>query len=357
MKKMSIAANIGGRVKKWRAFGGLGDAFSSYGDIPKAIEHSLRQYLFIAKEVGDNLTEGYVHGNLSKTYQGLRALKTAIELLMKRLSLDGEDSVDGDKRRWGYNGLNSGFGILQIFQETIKSNTKELSVEYQKECLSNAREVGDEKAEGDACGLIGCAYDALGNSKQAIKFYNKELAIAKANADRDREGRAYGHLGCANLRLRNYEEAKKTFDKQLSLAEGRSSDACANLGNLYQLLGKYKNAKDYYKRSLSIAKEVHDSAGEGRAYSGLGVVNHLEGNFQKASEYHTNDLSIARQMGNSVQEGRALCNLGNVHFSLGYFQKAQECYQSSVTIFDNVRARIHSGDTWKISFRELWRDP
>ena len=357
MKNMSIAANIGGRVQKRQAFGGLGDAFSSHGDISKVIEYSIRQDLFIAKEVGDNLTEGYVHGNLSETYQDLRVLKTALEWLMKILSLAGEDSVDGIRRRWGYNGLNSGFGILQIFQEAIKSNTKELSVEYQKECLSNAREVGDKKAEGDACGLIGCAYDALGNSKQAIKFYNKELAIAKANADRDREGRAYGHLGCANLRLRNYEEAEKNFDRQLLLAEGRSSDACANLGNLYQLLGNYKKAEEYYERSLSIAKEVLDRAGEGRAYSSLGAVNQLQGNIQQSARYHENDLSIAKQMGNRIQEGRAICNLGNVYFCLGYFQKAQECYQSSVNIFDNVRARLHSGDTGKISFRELWRDP
>ena len=354
---MSIAANIGDRVQEGRAFGGLGDAFSSLGDIPKAIEYSDRKDLFIAKKVGDNLTERYVHGNLSETHQDLRVLITAIQLLMKILSLAEEDSVDGNRRRWGYNGVNSGFGILQIFQEVIKSNTKELSVEYQKRCLSNAKEVGDKKAEGDACGMIGCAYDALGNSQQAIRFYIEELSIAKANADRDREGRAYGHLGCANLRLRKYEEAKKKFDQQLSLAEGRSSDACANLGNLYQLLGDYKKAKEYYERSLLIAKEVFDNAGEGRAYSGLGVVNHLEENFQKATEYHTNDISIARQMGNSVQEGRARCNLGNVYVSLGNFQKALECYQSSVNIFDNVRARLHCEDTWKISFRELWRDP
>ena len=351
---MSTVKNIGARVKKGQAFGGLGDACSSFGDLPNLVEY-YRQEFFLSKEVGVKLTEGHLHGNLSKACQEQRDLQTAMELLMKSLFLVEEDSVDGSRRRWVYNGLNSGFGILPIFQEAIKSNTKELSVEHHYRCLSNSKEVGDRKAEGDACGRIGCAYDAFGNPPLAMNFYKKELAIAKASGNRGQEGRAYGHLGGTDLGLRNYEEAKENFDKQLSLDKQASSDAFANIGNVYQLIGNYPEAEEYYKRSLSIAKEEIDHAGEGRAYSGLGIVKHLQGNFREAIEYHTHDMSIAKQMGNSLQEGRAYCNLGNVYDSLENFPKALEYYQSSVNIFDNVRGQLHSGDTWKIGFRQLCR--
>ena len=294
---------------------------------------------------------------------------------------------------WAYVNLGNVSQLLGNFNDAI---------EYYNKSLSIAKEVGDKKAEGDACGGLGCTYDALGNFKEAMMFYKKELTIAKATADRDQEGRAYGHLGSAYLHLGKNDKAGENFEKQLSLAEeGRNEahysinkaydsiglfqgsteyrnkylsiehhkrrlaiaedmeksahigHACANLGKVKQLLGNYTEATEYYERSLSTAKEVVDSVGEGLAYSGLGIVNQLQGNFQKAVEYHTKGLSIAKQMGNSVEEGRAFCNLGNVHHRLENFPKALECYQSSVNLFDVVRAGLHSEDAWKISFRDL----
>ena len=41
---------------------------------------------------------------------------------------------------------------------------------------------------------------------------------------------------------------------------------------LYQGLGDFKQAIKYHEQHLSIAKEVGDKAGEGRAYANLGSI-------------------------------------------------------------------------------------
>jgi hypothetical protein len=43
-----------------------------------------------------------------------------------------------------------------------------------------------------------------------------------------------------------------------------------NLGNAYQDLGELRRANDFYKRQLTIAREIHDRRGEGTALGNFG---------------------------------------------------------------------------------------
>ena len=58
-------------------------------------------------------------------------------------------------------------------------------------------------------------------------------------------------------------------------------------------------------QDLTIAKELGDRAGEGRAYGNLGNAFGGLGNFKKAIEYHNQDLTIAKELGDRAGEGRA----------------------------------------------------
>ena len=90
--------------------------------------------------------------------------------------------------------------------------------------------------------------------------------------------------------------------------------AYGNLGNAYCRLGNFKQGIEYHNQQLNIAKEVGDTAGEGKAYGSLGNAYCSLGNFKKAIEYHNQDHSIAREVGDRAGEGRACCNLGNAYY-------------------------------------------
>ena len=89
--------------------------------------------------------------------------------------------------------------------------------------------------------------------------------------------------------------------------------AYGNLGNAYCSLGKFQEAIEYHNQGLSIAKEVGDRAGEGKAYCNLGNAYHSIGKFQEAIEYHNQHLSIAKEVGDRAGEGMAYRNLGNAY--------------------------------------------
>ena len=67
--------------------------------------------------------------------------------------------------------------------------------------------------------------------------------------------------------------------------------------------------------------------------------------FQRAIEYHEKHLSIAKDLGNRAGEGRAYCNLGNAYHSLADFQRAIEYHEKHLNICkDVVNAYKNLGD-------------
>ena len=65
---------------------------------------------------------------------------------------------------------------------------------------------------------------------------------------------------------------------------------------------------------LTIAKEVGDRAGEGRAYCNLGNAYHSLGDFKQAIEYHMLHLTIAKEVGTGLKK-EVPTNLGNAYKS------------------------------------------
>ncbi|XP_078380662.1 uncharacterized protein LOC144663550 isoform X1 [Oculina patagonica] len=122
--------------------------------------------------------------------------------------------------------------------------------------------------------------------------------------------------------------------------EGR---AYGNLGCAYGSLGDFKKAIEYHECDLKIAKELGDMAGEGDAYSNLGVAYRKLGDFKKAIEYHERDLKIAKEVGNTAGEGRAYANLGIAYHSLGDFKKVIECYECHLKIAKEVEDEVEEG--------------
>ena len=71
---LKIAKEVGDKHGEGGAYGNLGNAYSSLGDLKKAIEyHNL--HFKIAKEVGDKHGEGVAYGNLGNTYRRLGDFK------------------------------------------------------------------------------------------------------------------------------------------------------------------------------------------------------------------------------------------------------------------------------------------
>ena len=63
------------------------------------------------------------------------------------------------------------------------------------------------EGEAKACHFLGYAHYCLSNYKEAVRYYDQDLALARDQQDRMSMGRAYCNLGLAHLALGNFDEA------------------------------------------------------------------------------------------------------------------------------------------------------
>jgi len=99
---------------------------------------------------------------------------------------------------------------------------------------------------------------------------------------------------------------------------------------------------------LTIAKEVGDRAGEGRAYGNLGNAYHSLGDFKQAIEYHMLVLTIAKEVGDRAGEGGAYCNLATTYMRLRDFRKATEYCMQFLDVTKEAGSRHLEGKAYDI---------
>ena len=96
--------------------------------------------------------------------------------------------------------------VLTIAQVN-KNKDFHREIEYLKQDLSTAEEVGDKAGAGRAYRGLGFAYLFLGENQRAIEYQNQALRIAKEVGDRAGEGCAYGNLGSTYYELQEFHRA------------------------------------------------------------------------------------------------------------------------------------------------------
>ena len=158
----------------------------------------------------------------------------------------------------------------------------------------------------------------------------RAVAAAMRTSMPDYASFVYGTLGIAYRNLGNFSKALEHHKEHLTMAkevgdragEGR---AYGNLGIAYQSQGDFNKAVEHLTLDLAIAQEVGDRAKEGGAYGNLGWAYQRQGDYAKAIEYHGQHLAIAKEVGDRAGEGHAYANLGTCHMHLN---KAVACFEA-----------------------------
>jgi len=123
---------------------------------------------------------------------------------------------------------------------------------------------------GDLLGNLGNAYADLGEAREAVEFYEKQLAITREVGDPRGEGQV----------LRG-------------------------LGNAYAALGEAREAIAFYEQALAISREIGDRRGEALGSWNLGLAYEGEGELQKAVDAMQICVDFERELGHPDAEADA----------------------------------------------------
>jgi tetratricopeptide (TPR) repeat protein len=136
-----------------------------------------------------------------------------------------------------------------------------------------------------------------------------------------------------------YLELVTVYQQQEEQTNWKYTASLTSLGIVYDSLGEYQKAIEFYQQSLAIERKIGNRKGEAYSYMGLGNVYYSLGEYQKAIEFHQQSLAIKREIGDRGGEASSYNNLGNVYYSLGEYQKAIEFHQQSLAITREIGDR------------------
>jgi CHAT domain-containing protein len=109
---------------------------------------------------------------------------------------------------------------------------------------------------------------------------------------------------------------------------------------VFESLGNYEKALDYYNNALNIAKETEDKTREGHILVNLGTLNQNTGKYVEAIDYYNQSLTIANEIQDIQTLWETHAGLGEVFEAQNNSQQAIYHYNKAIALYDSVKANL-----------------
>lgn len=200
------------------------------------------------------------------------------------------------------------------------------ALQLYQSALEIYRAINDRNGQGQALNSLGELYRKQGKLNKAIDLYKESLAIFKHLGDLTSESRSINNLGLVYFNLSQYDQALDFFQQALIVFKKINLSACTsdsqsktcvairnsevrllnNLGLVFQELGQYDKAINFYQQSLLINKDIGNRKEESTSLFNLGVAYHYLREYAKAREFYQQSKVIEEEFGNDLLKARYL---------------------------------------------------
>jgi tetratricopeptide (TPR) repeat protein len=180
-------------------------------------------------------------------------------------------------------------------------------------------------------GNLGSAYSGMGRNREAINYTKQALEIAREIGNRQSEGVWIGNLGNSYNSLGRYQEAISCYEQALEIAReiGRRRTEAFNLGNLGEIFSKqaeWSEAQQHLKLAIQIADEIEEHQVQREARMVLACGNLYAGDLLSAR----NAIDEARRYESEGYNYDLLALAGVIALRTGDSDVAKEALQAAV---------------------------
>jgi len=266
----------------------------------------------------------------------------------------------------------------EIFYKLKKSrlevlNTKKNSKNYvieklSKNSLYHKDLVEKENSEEIYClNSLGVIHQKFGDLKKCEKYLCEALKKCENNEHntfRNKKdfARTFNNFGCLYDNMGDFPKAEDFYLKSLRIrldlfGKNHSCTATSynNLGLLYDNMGNLAKAEKFHLKSLKIYMNLFGEkhADTAISYNNLGLLYVNMENFPKSEKFHLKSLKIYLDLFGEKHSDTAISynNLGDLYDNMGNVSKAEEFYNKSLKIRLDLFGEKHS-DT-AISYNSL----
>lgn len=228
--------------------------------------------------------------------------------------------------------------VFQVLSEISayfeKNGDKDEAVKHLHNALEATAESLDVELHGEALEATAALHERLGQFTDSLKFFEQRFKLCNTNPDSsDRAGIATRNKAAQNI---------------IRLCNVRGAAALQHQ--------RFDEAKNFYERSVSVAKLIEDTDAEAAAYSSLGEVNVVMGDLKKALDYQQRFLALSRLRRDGKGESSAALSVAQLQRSLGdndasisSFRKALEAADAAQDLNALCSATRQLGEAYRSS--------
>ncbi len=199
----------------------------------------------------------------------------------------------------------------------------------------------------------------------------RELCQTTLNDGRGQDklltGMALHQLGMLAQLQGEYEEARQLYKGSLEIEKqlGGGADTLHQLGILAQDQGEYEEAKRLYEESLQISTRLGNQSNRAGTLHQLGALAQRRGKYEEARQLYRENLKVFTQLSNHEGQAISWAQLGVLAYEQGDFENALTNTVQAYILFDALRspqremalrmiARIYN-QMDEVTFITLWR--
>lgn len=336
-KLLVIVRELHDKTGERATLNNIATVYGSQGQYPKELE-TLQELLAIVRELKDNASARTILNNIAMVYRNLSQYSKALESYQELLSIVREL---GDKAGEGAT-LNN----MAVVSRKLGQYPKAL--EFFQQALAIMRTLNDKAGEASTLNNIAVVYREQSQYPKALEIFEQALSIHKSLGNKAGEATTLSNIATLYDTLGQYPKALEFFEQALAIYQEVNQQRLASnrelgdkagegktlndIGEVYQNLGQYSKALEYYQKALLIEKEIDDKAGEKTTLNNIAVVYDRQGQYSKALEFLNQALGIAKAISDKAGERTTLNNIAAVYRNLKQYPQALEFYQQALAI-------------------------
>jgi len=231
-----------------------------------------------------------------------------------------------------YHKLSSAYVMMMQLEPGLK---------YAFEALKNYEQLKDTGNTANILVNIANVYQQQHNFKQAEHYLRQAEAKAKLISRKTALGNVYNTMGIAYAEHGQLDSAEKFFLQSTYIRETLNDKTSVawnynNLGGLYIMLEKPKDAILYLEKALAKFKETENLDGQTSVANNLGQLYMQVGNSKKALSYYSYSRGLYAQTNNPDNLENLYTNLSNYYDETGDLKTAFKYSDSLIVLKDSL---------------------
>jgi CHAT domain-containing protein/Tfp pilus assembly protein PilF len=234
------------------------------------------------------------------------------------------------------------YALAEAFQLASQVGQSEERLNEALHLLGEQMAPDDWRLKASSLNDLGSIYGATRRIDQALVTLNQALDLYRTNGDRRGQASSLSNLAITQNRLGNISLAQQLIGQALELRKAENdrpgaANLANSLGGISDRLGEPERALSYLKESLKEWEAVGelrpaDSRKVAIVLSNIGTIYDKLGRWDDALDYY--DKALAKFRPDDASSAATFDSKGELYAALGSPARARECYEQALRIVD-----------------------